>query len=156
MRVDIATLKRPRNRVIATAIGCLLFAGIVRLAVSHTVIVVGILAIACLTVALIRFPIAALVTVLFLEPFHSAIIVALASKANLPIGPLRHWEDVLIAMLFVRAVLERYLKDGRLPLKNAGDDLVLAYIGAFVLLAIASPYRPTVGDALVLYTTGPM
>ncbi len=156
MWVDRDVLARPRNKVIATLIVCVFVAGIVRESLSHTVTVMGALGIACLLVAVIRFPIAALITVLFLEPFHSAIIVAMQNKANLPIGPLRHWEDVVIALLFVRAVVERYRKDGRLPLRNAGDSLVLAYIGAFALLAVTSPYRPTVTDALVLYTTGPM
>jgi hypothetical protein len=156
MRIDIEVLRRPHYRIIGTLIGLALLAGLMAEAFTHTLVVLGILAVACLGVALIRFPIAALVVVLFLEPFHSAIIVAMANKAGLPFGPLRHWEDVLIALLFVRAVVERLLKDRKLPLGNAGDNLVLAYIGAFILLAVASPSRPTVGDALVLYTTGPM
>jgi hypothetical protein len=156
MNIDVAVLKQPRYRITGTMIGLVFFAGILREALSHTVVIIAGLGIACLVVALIRFPIAALVAVLFLEPFHSAIIVALSNRAGLPIGPLRHWEDVLIIMLFVRAVIERYLKDGRLPLKNAGDNLVLAYIAAFGALAITSPSRSTVGDALVLYTQGPM
>src|SRR5205807_5102134 len=113
-------------------------AGILVVAFHHPIPILGVLMAAGLMIAVVRFPIAALATLLFLQPFHSAILIALQNRAGLPIGPLRHWEDFVIAALFARGVAERIGKDRRLPIRNAADNFVLLYILAYVALAVAS------------------
>jgi hypothetical protein len=156
MRVADDRLDERVVRVMAVAIGSIFLAGIVSVAFKHPVAILGLLLLACLSIAVLRFPIFALAALLFLQPFHAAIIVALQNRADLPIGPLRYWEDVLIVVLFIRGVAQRFLKDRRLPLHNAGDNAILIYVLAFVVLAIASPSRGTVGEALVVYVEGPL
>jgi hypothetical protein len=156
VRIGIEVLDDRRVRLVASAIGCTLFASLVVVGFSYTVAVIGLLLIACLAVAVFRFPVAALVMLLFLQPFHSAIIVALQNRGGLTVGPLRHWEDALILVLFVRALGERLWKDRRFPLHSAVDNVVMIYVLAYVVLAVASPPRSTVPEALAVYTEGPL
>ncbi|HLW17161.1 MAG TPA: hypothetical protein VKV69_07380 [Actinomycetota bacterium] len=143
-------------RAIGVAIGCVLFAGLLFVAFAHPVPIVGLLMAAVLGVALIRFPMAALAGLLFLQPFHSAILIALTNRGGLPIGPLQHWEDFVIVALLARGFAERVLKDRKLPIYNVGDNFVLLYILGYGILALASPSQHTVFEALVIYVEGPM
>jgi hypothetical protein len=155
----IATLiERLRGRTLlqAAAIGCILFAALTAAAFTHPIAILGLLAVAAGSIAVVRFPTLALAGLLFLQPFHSAIVVGLANRAHEPLGPLRYWEDVLILVLFMRALFDRVRTDGRFPVHNAVDNFLLVYIAAYVVMAVASPSRATVGEALVLYVEGPV
>lgn len=156
MRVVADLLQDQRSRYLGAAVGCTLLASIVVLSFTHTVVIIGGLLVACLAVAVLRFPIAALAMLLALQPFHSAIVVALGNRGGISVGPLRHWEDALVLVLFVRALAERILRDRRLPIQNVGDNVVLVYVLVFVVLATASPARSTVFEALAVYTEGPL
>jgi len=145
-----------RQRVIAACIGCVLLLGVFVTSFSHPIPVVAVLMFASLGLALVRFPIAALAIVLFLQPFHSAILLAIQNRAGLPIGPLHYWEDFVIAALFARGLFERVRRDRRFPLNNAGDNVALVYMAAYVVLAVVSPAQHTVFEALVIYVEGPL
>lgn len=144
------------QRMIAIWIGCVLLLAIFVSSFSHPIPVIAVLMLASLGVALVRFPIAALAVVLFLQPFHSAILLAVQNRAGLPIGPLHYWEDFVIAALFARGLFERVRRDGRFPLNNAGDNIALLYMAAYGVLAITSPAQHTVFEAFVIYIEGPM
>ena len=154
IRSDIAPSRLVR--VIGSLVGCVLFAGLLILAFSNPVPIIGLLMAAVLGVAIVRVPIVALAAVLFLQPFHSAILIALTNRAGLPIGPLQHWEDFVIAALLARAFAARFLTERKLPVDNAGDNFVLLYILAYGILALVSPSQHTVFEALVIYIEGPL
>lgn len=145
-----------RDRVLASAIGGLLLAGLVVVAVEEPAPVLAALAIAPAAIALVRFPIVALGGLLFLQPFHTAIFTAISAKANIAPGALSFWKDAVILALFVRAVAERLRRDRELPVRDAGDNLLFLYILAYCLIAAASPARTSVGPALARYVEGPL
>ena len=157
--MDTFELLTPRDRIqraIGITLGGTLLAGVVVLALNRPVVVVGALLVLAGGFAIVRFPIAALVFVLFLLPFHIALVISLGQKAHVGIGPLQYWKDVAIVGLFARAIYTRLWCDRRLPFRDPGDNLLLLYIVAMIAIAIASPSRPTVGAALGRYVEGPM
>ena len=157
MRVAPAPVADRTRLFLAYAIGFLLLGSILVLAGDQPVPVLS--SLVALTVALLvmRHPIVILVGLLFLAPFHTALISALANKAHLPIGPLQYWKDVLILALFVRGVFERVRLDGpRSLFRDAGNGLVVVYIFVFVAMAAVSPPRSTVNEALGRYVEGPL
>ncbi len=143
-------------RLIAAVTGCVLFAGLLVVGFSHPVPIVGLLMAVALGIAIVRFPIAALAAVLFLQPFHSAILIALTNRGGLPVGALQHWEDFVIAALLARGFAKRVLRERKLPIDNAGDNFVLLYVLAYDVLALVSTSQHTVWEALVIYIEGPM
>jgi len=154
-----AVTRSPLGRtttLIAAAIGSTLFAGIMVLAFQNPASVIGAMLLVAAAVAVIRFPIVALVALLFVEPFHFAILKALENRAHVDTGVILYWKDALLLALFVRSIFERAVKDLRFPIRNLADSLILLYILAFVVIAIASPTRPTVWPALGRYIEGPI
>src|SRR5258706_8460893 len=103
-------------RIIAAVTGCVLFAGLLIVGFSHPVPIVGLFMAAVLGIAIVRFPIVALAALLFLQPFHSAILIALTNRGGVPVGPLQHWEDFVIVALLARGFAERVLKGRKLPI----------------------------------------
>src|SRR5436309_5538296 len=156
MRTALAPRAERMVAPLAVAIGSVLLAGIVALALDQPVPTLAALLVLCTAIAVIRFPNVAMMALLFVLPFHAAIFTALANRAHVSADPLIYWKDVLIGALFARAVAERVLKDRRLPIRNAGDNALLAYVFAFIVIALASPGRPTVGPALGRYIEGPL
>jgi len=148
--------ERRKVFAIAAVIGLVFFAALVVAAVHDPIPVIGILGVAALGLALIRYPVLALGAVLFLLPFHSAILIAISDRIGDPGEAFRHWEDAAVVCLFLRALLQRVHEDRRLPLSSTIDNLVLAYILAYVVLAVASPARATVTEALGVYVEGPL
>ncbi|MGH2725744.1 MAG: O-antigen ligase family protein [Actinomycetota bacterium] len=108
-----------------------------------------------LVVAILRHPIPTLAAALFLAPFSVAILAAFQSRLGAA-GPLTYWKDALILALFTRAIVHRVREDRRLPIGNAGDNLLLFYCLAFVAIAILSTQRGTVYPSLGRYVEGPL
>jgi hypothetical protein len=151
---------RPENRrvkAIGAAVGCVLLAGVMIVGVQNPVPLMAALLIGCGVIAVMRFPITALIVLLFVEPFHLAIFTSLNNVANVPTGRLVYWEDALIVALFARGVLGRFSAERRLRLpRDAGDSILLLYILGFLAIAVASPGRSTVLAALGRHIEGPM
>lgn len=142
--------------VLAAAAGLLFLAGIMVVAFDHPIPVLAALLITGTAIAVVRYPISALGIFLFVAPFHTAIFAALQGRAHLAPGALGHWRDAIVVALFLRAVAERVRADGRLPLRNAGDNVLLFFAFAYLLIAVASPPRSSVYPALGRYVEGPM
>ena len=155
MRRAIPTVPPPLAAAAAGA-GALILAALLLVATKHPVPVLGGLVALCGAVAVIRFPILSLGVLFFVQPFHTALFAALKVRASLDTGALDYWKDALIVALFARAFYERVRSDRRLPLNDAGDNIVWFYILAFIGIALTSPSRPTVGPALALYVEGPL
>lgn len=146
---------RTPNRL-ASAIGLTFLAGVMLVAFHYPVPIFAALLLISAGIAVIRFPIVALVFLLFAAPFHQAIFAALSTKAHVATGPLLYWKEGLLLAIFLRAVIERSFKDLRLPLRDPGDALLLFYTFAFVVIAYASPVRSTVWPAFERYVEGPI
>ena len=154
--VAVSSPNRP-VRTIAAAVGCVLLAGVIVVGLQYPVPLVAALLIVCGAIAVMRFPIAALIVLLFVEPFHLAIFTSLNNVANIPTGRLVYWEDALIVALFARGVLGRFSTDRRLRMpRDAGDSLLVLYILGFIAVAVASPNRSTVMAALGRHIEGPL
>jgi len=156
-RLSSTITERPwAIKSLATAAGLVFLSGVIVLAVGHPLALLGVLLAAAAVVAIFRYPILALGFLFFIQPFNVAIFTALKSHAGLNAGPLVYWKDAVIVALFARALLERIVRDRRVPLGNTGDNFVLFYVLAFILFAVASPARTTVLPALGLYIEGPL
>lgn len=157
MRVAPAPVADRTVLLLASAIGSLLLGSILVLAFDNPLPVLTALVAVNVALLVARYPMFILVGLLFLAPFHTALISALANKAHLPIGPLQYWKDALIVALFARGVFERVRVDGpRALFRDAGNGLVVVYIFVFVVMAALSPPRSTVNEALGRYVEGPL
>jgi len=157
--MDLAPARSGRGApsALAAAIGLVLFAGILVLALDDPIAILGAMGVAAAVLAVMNFPFSALLLLLFLEPFHSAIKLGIQHKAGLPVGPLTYWKDALIVVLFVRGIAQRFLSDRRLNLgRDAGDYLLVFYVFAYVAMAVTSPSRGSVAVSLGLYVEGPL
>jgi O-antigen ligase/polysaccharide polymerase Wzy-like membrane protein len=156
MRADIAA----RDHYVpplALAIGAVFFAGVMMLAFDSPVPVLGALVVMCGVMALMLSPSVALVALLFLEPFHTAIVISLLEKGQVGVGSLFYWKDGLILALFVRAVMVRFSTDRTLSReRDGGDAFLLLYVALYLMLAVTSPPRSTVTPALLAYIEGPL
>jgi hypothetical protein len=154
----LADLRRDRVvKLIAYACGYMVLAGVVAIAIPHPVVVIGALFTVFAVVAVVLYPLPALVLLLFLVPFHTAIVLALNSKAHLSTGALDYWKDVLIVALFVRAVASRVREQKTWRISRYfGDYFLLFYVLAYCVIAIASPAGPAVVRALARDVEGPL
>ena len=156
MRAAVFLRSGRTTTLLASAIGLTMFAGAMIVAFERPVPIFAALLLITAGLAVIRFPIVALLFLLFAAPFHYAIFTALQNKAHVATGPLLYWKEGLLLALFVRAVIERLFVDLKFPLGDPGDGLLLFYIFAFLVIAIASPARSTVWPAFDRYVEGPI
>jgi len=155
MTTELLSQKRP-EKPMAYAVGLALLAGILMLALHDPIPVLGALMITCGVIAVMQFPIIALLALLFIEPFHDAIVFALLAHAHIGVGSLYYWKDVVILALFVRAIVRRYNLDRGITFPPSGDVVLIGYVLIFVVLAIASPPRTTLVSALSIHVEGPL
>ena len=157
MQIAAPLRHRLAPRVIGIATACVFVASAIIVTEFHPYQILVVLAVTAGLATVVLYPIAALVMLFFLVPFHLAIFAALNGKLHLSTGLLDYWKDGLIVALFLRAVAERLWHAGKLrPPRDLGDTFLLVYAVAYVGIALALPRHKTLWQALGRDVEGPL
>jgi hypothetical protein len=126
------------------------------LAVVQPVVAVAGLFAAVIVLLAVWRPYWLLIGFLFLVPFNVALFAALKGRADLNVGPLSNWKDVVLGLLVLRGLYEALRRHGlRMPSSNT-IRLLIVYVLVLCLFAVASDQLLPAGYGLARDVEGPL